>query len=1040
MLAGERGGELAGSVLWGLGRAAAQELRDLPVRLVDLDPGAEDGAEALAGELLWPDGEAEVAWRGGRRRTPRLVRTPPAAADAGGARPSPARGDRSYLVTGGLGGLGLAVAGWLLEEGAGAVVLNGRRAPDGEAAAAVERLRAGGAEVRVEVCDVTDESAVAGLVSGIGPASGLPPLGGVIHSVGTLADAAFGNQDWERFERVLWPKVMGAWHLHRETRELDLDLFVLFSSFAGLTGSAGQANHAAANAFLDQLALYRRSRGLPGQAIQWGVWSGLGEADEARERIAAGLRAAGVEWMTPGQGLRALGRVLREDAPSRAVVSLDWTAFGKLAGRGPGLLSELAGGAAAGSPPAETDFMIPRLEAAPPEEREALLLKFVRDEIRSLLRLPSPPPPDTGFFDLGMDSLTAVEFRNRLNRGLAGALSIPNTALFDHPSARALARHLAGELGEAPAPSPPAPSPLVSRQPARPRAEDPVAIVGMACRFPGAPDLRSFWDQLRDGRDAVTRGRPGAPLPTATPEEADIWGAYLSDVDSFDAGFFGILADEARLMDPQQRLLLETTWHALEDANLPPASLWGSRTGVYAGVGVGGQEYVALVDGSDMHYSAISAGIATSPSTALGRIAYVLGLEGPAVSLDTACSSSLVALHQAVLGLQRGDADVALAGGVNVTLGARLHHIYVEAGMVSPSGQSLVFDARADGYVRGEGCGMVVLRRLADAEASGDRILAVVRGSAVNQDGGRAAIAVPNGRGQERVMAEALGRSGIEPAEVDYLEAHGVGSRLGDPIEARAVAAVYGRDRPPDRPLLMGAVKANIGHLEHAAGVAAVIKAVLAMQARFVPPLVHFQEPNPDVAWDRIPVRVTPAGAPWPEDGGRPPRAAVSAFSLSGTNAHAVIEGYGGNGTLGGVAGASRDLPARLPDEIGPRAAGAGVSAPRERRLVPLSGRSPAALRAAAGRYLHRLEETADAEGAATWRTSPGRRASGAAIFAAGRASSLRIAGTSPPRCGDSVTKSGPSRIRRRRRSPSSMPERGAPGPGWGAGSTRPSR
>ena len=946
---GGRGGALPGAVLWGFGRSAAHEMGGIPVRLLDLDPEEPVAAGAVVRELLSPDKELEIAVRGGRRLLPRLVRSP-LRGERRVERSRPVRGDRSYLVTGGFGGIGLRVAEWLIGQGVGAVVLSGRRSPDRAAGETIERLRERGAEIRAEIADVTDETAVSRLVARIGPEAALPPLGGVIHSAGVLSDGAIGNQDWSGFERVLWPKVLGAWHLHRATEALHLDRFVLFSSFAGIAGNPGQANYAAANAFLDQLALHRRALGLPGQAIQWGPWSELGQAEERRERIAARLAAAGVEWVTPEQGLRALERLLREDVPGSAVVSADWSEIAGQAASLRPLFAELAGPAAR-TPFAEDDLAA-RLRETPLAERKPVLLQFVRKQVREVLRLSALPPPDVGFFDLGMDSVSAVEFRGRLARGLSGTLTLTNTAVFDHPNARRLADHLAAQPAEG---TEPRAAVAPARLP-RPRGDDPVAIVGMACRFPGASHVAEFWRRLREGTDEVTGGRPGEPLGIPGPGAA--WGAYLTDLDRFDAEFFGMTAEEAALMDPQQRLLLETTWHALEDANIAPQGLRGSRTGVYASVGAGGQEYGSLLGASDASFTALTAAIGSASSMAISRIAYVFGLEGPAFFVDTACSSTLVALHQAVLGIERGDCDLALVGGANVILSPLLGQTYAEAGMLSAGGRCRAFDAAADGFVRGEGCGMLVLRRLTGAEAAGNRILAIIRGSAVNQDGARAGMIVPSGSGQERVLAEALDRSGLEPAQVDYLEAHGVASPLADPVEARAAAAVYGPGRPADRPLLMGSVKTNIGHLEQAAGAAAVIKTVLAMREEFVPAHLHFREPNPEIAWDRIGLRVPAVGLPWPRDGVHPPRAAVSAFSLTGTNAHVILEAPGaGAGDAGDVGGELRAVPVRLPEGIESAREATAAAGTRGRRLYPLSARSPRALRSLAARHLELLEE-----------------------------------------------------------------------------------
>ena len=534
VLAEDRPAGLAGAALWGFGRAVAQELVNVRVRLLDLDPAGGPDAAELAAELLYPDEEREAARRGPTRRTPRLVRAPAPPPAAGAASSPPVRPDRSYLVTGGLGGIGLAVAEWLLDEGAGAVVLSGRRAPGPEAAEEVARLRARVRErdgqVRVETADVTDGEAVARLVSGIGAEAGLPPLGGVFHSVGVLADAALANQDWAAFERVLWPKVLGAWRLHQETRSLDLDLFVLFSSLSGLFGTPGQSNYAAANVFLDQLALYRRSLGLAGQTVVWGPWEGVGWGATERERIAPGMEQAGVGWVLRGQALRALARLLREDVPVGAVASVDWPALGAGMGRPPALVSDLAGSGGDEAAPGGAGDLAARLGGAAAMERERLAVEFVREATRSVLRLGELPAAELGFFELGMDSLMAVELRNRLNRGLAGAYVVPNTAVFDYPTPGRLGRHLLEQLG---ATAPPAAA-VPRREPRR--GEDRVAVVGMACRFPGGPDAAGFWAQLAAGRQAVTRGRAEELFPEEGNGRPAPFGAYLPELDRFRRG------------------------------------------------------------------------------------------------------------------------------------------------------------------------------------------------------------------------------------------------------------------------------------------------------------------------------------------------------------------------------------------------------------------------------------------------------------------------------------------------------------------------
>ncbi len=876
------------------------------------------------------------------------------------------REDRTVLVTGGLGGIGCAVAGWLADRGAGTIVLNGRRPPDPEAEAAIEALRERGVTVQVELADVTDASAVDAMLERVDRE--LPPLGGVIHSVGVLADAALGNQSWESFETVLWPKMLGAWHLHRATLDRDLDLFVLFSSVAGVMGNPGQANHAAANAFLDQLAAHRRARGLPGQAIAWGAWSGIGEAEEQRERIAGHFAARGVRWIAPDQGLKVLDWLVRHDLTASVVTAVDWPVFGESLEDRPPLLEALLSDAAdEGDDAASTEDLLARLRDSPPEERESLLVAYLQSEVQAVLRLPSAPAPAVGFFDLGMDSLMAVELRNRLNRAFAGAYTAPNTLVFDYPDIAALAGHLGGELGDAGAATPPrgAPAPAVPAT-VREDDDDRIAIVGMACRLPGAPDLAAYWRQLESGGGAVTDGRPD-PGPwdgvCGDPAAGDVThrrGGFVEGIDQFDARFFGIRPIEAHTMDPQQRMLLETTWQALEDAGIDPDGLRGSRTGVYAGFS--GCEYrdLAGAGGSGVDY------LGTAGSVAVGRIAFALGLMGPAMPLDMTCASSLAAIHEAAMALQSGEIDLALAGGVKAILSRAVTDFMVEIGMLSLTGECRTFDASADGHVRGEGCGIVVLKRLAEAQADGDRIWAVIRGSAVNQNGASAGLTVPYGPAQEQVIEAALDRAGIAPAEIDYLEAHGTGSVLGDPIEVQAAAAVYGRGREPERPLLMGTVKTGIGHLEAAAGIAGLIKVVLAMRQGEIPKQLHFRTPNPAIDWERLPVRVTGEATAWPHDPDRPPRAGISSFGLSGANAHVVVEAYGesngvaaGNGLPFAPAGEARPVAATAPDTESDPAATNGDQ-PRLARLLPLSAKSGDALRDLANRYLGWLDEHAD--------------------------------------------------------------------------------
>ena len=898
----------------------------------------------------WPLAEAGTAlsFMRSARHIGKIVLTPPPLSNG------QLRQDRSYLVTGGLGGIGIAVAEWLADHGAGTIVLNGRRDPDPEAQVAIETLRGRGVEVEVELADMTDTAAIDAMLERMD--ANYAPLGGVIHSVGVLSDAALTNQSWESFEHVLSPKIVGAWHLHRATMDRDLDMFILFSSRVGVMGNPGQANHAAANAFLDQLAGHRRALGLPGQAIAWGAWSEIGEAAEQRDRIEQRRAALGGRWFTPQQGIRALEKLVREDTTASVVMSMDWSVFEEAVEDRPALLEDMLSSLdeAAAEDSAATEDVLTRLRntVTPADEQQELLVSFLQQELQAVLRLSSAPSPTIGFFDLGMDSLMAVEFRNRLNRAFAGEYTASNTVVFDYPDIASLAGHLAEELGQlGDAPSATEPAVPVVPQPVSSDTNG-IAIVGMACRFPQSKNLSEYWHLLESGTDAVTDGRPGNGIAP------DMRGAFVEGIDWFDSRFFRISPVEARLMDPQQRMMLETSWEALEDAGIDPDGLRGSQTGVYAGIG--GSEYREVIENSGK----LGNYLGTNASVAAGRIAFALGLEGPAMAIDMACASALAAVHQAVSGLQREEVDLALAGGVHVVLSPSVSDFMTELGMLSKSGKSSPFDASADGYVRGEGCGVLVLKRLSDAEADGDRIWGVIRGSAVNQNGASAGLTVPNGSAQERVMEAALKQADFSGTDVDYLEAHATGSQLGDAIEAHAVGSVYGKGREAARPLLMGTVKSNIGHLEAAAGVAGIIKTVLAMKQGVIPKHLHFESPNPQIEWASMPVRITSEKTNWPENADRPPRAGISAFGISGTNAHVVIEGYGSANVNGAsdsemlsFTSVGNQVPTSMPEVVaGLPVTGNGLEE-RATRLLPISGKSDGALRDLAAQYLSWLDE-----------------------------------------------------------------------------------
>ncbi|HEY7170339.1 MAG TPA: type I polyketide synthase, partial [Vicinamibacterales bacterium] len=425
---------------------------------------------------------------------------------------------------------------------------------------------------------------------------------------------------------------------------------------------------------------------------------------------------------------------------------------------------------------------------------------------------------------------------------------------------------------------------------------EPIAIVGVGCRFPGgADDPEAFWRLLRDGVDAVTevpaeRWDVDAyydPDPEAPARTYSRHGAFLRNVDRFDPQFFGIAPREALRMDPQQRLVLEVSWEALEHAAIAPTSLAGSATGVF--VGISGHDYSDLLGRGGSKYLDAHFLTGNPLNFAAGRLSYTLGLQGPSLAVDTACSSSLVAVHLACQSLRAKECRVALAAGVNLVLVPEANVVLAKARMLAVDGRCKTFDAAADGYVRGEGCGVLVLKRLSDAVSNGDRILAVIRGSATNQDGPSSGLTVPNGLAQRALIREALGMAGLKPVDVSYLEAHGTGTSLGDPIEVQALAAALGEGRSPADPLLIGSVKTNVGHLEAAAGIAGLIKVILSLQHRTIPPHLHLKKINPHISLDAVPAVIPVTATDWTPSSGRRV-AGVSSFGASGTNAHVVLE------------------------------------------------------------------------------------------------------------------------------------------------------
>ncbi|WP_430792099.1 SDR family oxidoreductase, partial [Actinoplanes sp. G11-F43] len=879
------------TAVWGLGRAVGLERPELWGGLIDLAEGF-DGA-ALVSVLA--DGiEDQVALRSEGVFLRRLVR-----AETRRAASSPWSPRGTVLLTGGTGSIGVSIGPWLAGRDTARVVLTSRSGPSApNVSALAASVAEAGTGVEVISCDLGEADQVAAMVSWIEESG--PGLSTVLHSANLPYLAWVQDTDREGLAAALGAKAAGAVHLDQATAGLDVDEFVLFSSISATWGSNDHGAYAAGNAFLDGFAEQRRARGLPATSIAWGVWDSRDwDAVDAAMAQGAGavtpsrLRRQGMNFLDIDRALTALGEILAEDETFIAVADVEWEKFAPVfqMARPRPLLDTIVEAREPVDPVADSQGRgeyASRLAAMSATERRRVVIELVRASATAVLGYESGEeiPAERAFRDVGFDSLTAVELRNRLNT--ATGVRLPATVIFDHPNPTALAEEILTRLLGA-----------TSRQVTSVTAaapSEPIAIVGMACRYPGG--VRSpeeLWELLVNGGDAISgfpadRGWDAAALFDPDPDAEDSTyvteGGFVTGAAEFDAEFFGISPREALAMDPQQRLLLETSWEAVERAGIDPVSLKGAGVGVFVGGATSGYLDAASADPEAQAH--LITGNALSVLS--GRISYTLGLVGPAISVDTACSSSLVALHQAVSALRGGECSMALAGGVMVMADPSEFVGFSRMRALSSDGRCRAFGDGADGMGIAEGAGMVMLERLSDAQRNGHEVLAVIRGSAVNQDGASNGLSAPNGPSQQRVIRAALANAQVTAAEVDVVEAHGTGTSLGDPIEAQALLATYGQERPgADRPLWLGSIKSNIGHAQQAAGVAGVIKMVMALQNRKLPRTLYAETPSSHVDWSSGSVELLSQAREWPA-GERVRRAGVSAFGISGTNAHVIIE------------------------------------------------------------------------------------------------------------------------------------------------------
>lgn len=919
---------------WGLGRVLGNEYPPLRCRIIDVR-GSEELVENVAATLLTDFRENQIALRPGKAFAPRLVSSQAPHVGEG----IPIIEEATYLITGGLGMLGRRAGEWLAQRGAKHVVLVSRREPTDSTNEIIAEIETTGCKIHVMLADIGDKESLENLLQKIDDE--LPPLRGIIHAAGILEDGLLVEQTWESFDRVLAPKKRGARYLHELTAEREMDFFVLYSSAASVMGSPGQVNYATANAYLDGLAHQRIASGLPALSVNFGPWN---EGMAASETVTKAVALQGMTPLTADEAHEAVERLIDNKLIQATMLDVDWSRMrDRFPVEAPPLFDELWPDRIDADPGNAVLLEKLRETDASGESREEIVRLHVQSELQQVLSLSNPPGLDVPLAELGIDSLMAVEFATRLQQQVGRQHAIPPTLAFDYPTVTRLTEHLLNLIEASPVEE--------ETVKVQTRSDDEaVAIVGIGCRFPGSDGPEAYWELLRDGIDATCDvpddrwdlKRYYSPEP-ANGKMYTKRGGFLPDIDKFDADFFGLSESDAAWMDPQHRMLLETSWQAMEDAGFVPETNSDAQVGVF--MGIMSTDYAQLREQLDPDMIEGSQGAGMSHSAGVGRISYLFGFEGPAIAVDTASSSSLVAVCQAARSLLDGDCNLALAGGVNAILSPTNSLLLCKGGVLSPDGRSKSFSAQADGFGRGEGCGVVVLKRRSDAERDGDRILAVIRGTAVGHNGQNGGLTAPSGRSQQAMIRKALGHADIQPTGIDYLEAHATGTELGDPIEVRAAAEVLGKGRDEGHELLIGSAKPHLGHLEAAGGISGLIKVVLSMQHGVIPGQIHFEEPSQHIPWDKLRTRVVAEETPWPNPDHM--IAGVSALGMTGTNAHVILEG--------------------TPRDISHSTA---TAPQRPAQLLAISAKSPEALKTLTLRYSNLLEQVDEGEFSAVCETA----------------------------------------------------------------------
>lgn len=899
----DRGLGFASAGIEALARTAAIEVPHLRLKTIDLEAtlSLEERSQILLAEATTAFDQDMVAYRGGQRygRIIQERRDPsdPVSQIARGA---------TLLVTGGAGALAAEVARAISSQIPVRLLLVGRSAPS----LAVERLMAEiadlGSVAEYYQADVSDAIALERLVSQWRERD--IQVQGVIHAAGQIEDSLLYNQSAAAFDRVLAPKLLAAVLLSQQLRDHPIEVFVAFSSITALTGNAGQANYAVANALLDAFCA-ARCRTAPGRSltINWGLWQsrGMGATDSLAERF----RRLGLEPLTAAAGRFALLDCLMTAVPQQAIVMGKGTAESVFKPRPEQPLSlstpgEKLGRAELASNAVQSDLAIAAIE----QELVELIARTLRAEPETISR-------QEGFFSLGIESLMIEEIMAELGKRYVG---LRPTLLFDYPNITVLANYLSSRSGNrvssgSPAvlPNPSGTQPATVAERLEPRAVAPrspstpvsrraagyeIAIIGLDGRYPQAPNLDTYWSNLKAGHSCVEEipASRWDHMPyfseTKQPNRTyGKWGGFIDGVECFDPLFFNLSPREAEQTDPQLRLFLETVWHTMENAGYGSrASRQGQRVGLFAGVMWHDYSHVAR----DLSLSSDESSGAGSLFWAIAnRVSHFLDLTGPSLAIDTACSSSLTAIHLACQSILMGECDMAVAGGVNLTLHPFRYLYLSQAGFLSKDGLCRSFGEGGEGYVPGEGVGAVLLKPLDRALADGDTIQGIIRGSSINHGGRANGFTVPNAIAQSQLIERSLQVAGVQFRDLQYIECHGTGTALGDPIEINALSQVAQRQGYVGERIPIGSVKSNIGHLEAAAGIAGVTKVLLGMRHGLIPATLHCQPPNPNISFAETPFEVTAQHRLW-EPGAQPRIACVSSFGAGGSNAHVVLEDW----------------------------------------------------------------------------------------------------------------------------------------------------